>query len=122
MVNHSFVFTGLYGENDISSLIEESSKMQQFNHPNVLTLIGVCINLKSAPYIVMPYMAKGSLLTYLKKERSNIVLLTDSDNDDDVILKAKKLLLSMCLQVAKGMEYLVLKKFVHRDLAARNCM
>ena len=96
--------------------------MQQFNHPNVLTLIGVCINLKSAPYIVMPYMAKGSFLTFLKKERSNIVLLTDSDNDDDVVLKAKKLLLSMCLQVAKGMEYLVLKKFVHRDLAARNCM
>ena len=97
--------------------------MQQFNHPNVLTLIGVCINLGSAPYIIMPFMAKGSLLTYLKKERSNIVLITDSDNDDiDDVIKTKKLLLSMCLQVAKGMEYLVLKKFVHRDLAARNCM
>ena len=47
-------------------------------------LIGVCLDAGPAPYIVMPYMANGCLLDYLKRERKNIVL-TEIVDDDKVL-------------------------------------
>lgn len=56
--------------------------MKEFNHPNVLTLIGVCVDAGPAPYVVMPYMAKGSLQSYLKKERHHFILSEEEEEDD----------------------------------------
>ena len=47
------------------------------HHPNVLTLIGVCIDGES-PYIIMPLMERGSLLTYLKNDRANLLVQEES--------------------------------------------
>ena len=55
--------------------------MWKFNHPNVMTLIGVYIDGGPTPYIVMPFMANGSLLSYLKKERSKLIVPASTDHD-----------------------------------------
>ena len=74
---------GFFDQNEINKIMEESVKMKQFNHPNVMNLIGVCINAGPAPYIVMPFMANGSLLSYLRKERPNLLL--DETADEDLV-------------------------------------
>ena len=53
--------------------------MEMFDHPNILKLLGVCLDGGPAPYIVMPFMSNGSLLSYLKDDRDNIVLETPTD-------------------------------------------
>ena len=80
-------------ESNIDDLRKECLKMSEFNHPNVLTLIGVCLDGGPAPYIIMPFMENGSLLSYLKKERENLVLEFGTDEDvvriDDIRIKSK---------------------------------
>ena len=53
-------------------MIAEINKMKNLHHPNVMPLIGVCLDVGKGISIVMPYMANGNLLDYLKKERANL--------------------------------------------------
>ena len=134
----SIYSTGLFSCSDLKTLVEESLVMVHLNHPNVMKLIGICIDKQDTPYIVMPYMSLGSLLSYLRKNREELMVNTNEGNCERVksyqrilvivnmylpqMEKIQQRLLSMCLQVAKGMAYLSSEKLVHRDLAARNCM
>ena len=69
----------------MDKIIQESLKMSRFKHIHVMRLIGVCTDRGSAPYIIMPYMANGSLLSYLKREKRSI-LPPDQSNKDEVII------------------------------------
>ena len=71
----------IHSMNDLNNLVEECSKMAHFNHRNVLSLIGVCIDAGEAPYLVMPFMEMGSLLSYLRKERAQLTIKEGADND-----------------------------------------
>ena len=55
----------------MKNLIAESAIMKTFHHPNVLPLLGVCIDYDDEDVlkIVMPFMANGDLKTFLKDNR-----------------------------------------------------
>ena len=76
------ILAGNFDQLDVDEFIGESLKMSRFRHAHVMGLIGVCLDAGRTPYIVMPYMANGSLVNYLKKERINIVLLDDTEMDE----------------------------------------
>ena len=46
--------------------------MRDFDHPNVMKFLGMCFDAPEGyPYIILPFMANGSLLDYLKKKTSS---------------------------------------------------
>jgi hypothetical protein len=47
-----------------------------------MSLIGVCLDAGPGVAIVMPFMANGSLLEYLKKERDKLYLPDTSELED----------------------------------------
>ena len=44
--------------------------MKSFKHPNVLGLVGMCLNSPNGvPLMVLPFMANGNLKKYLQQAR-----------------------------------------------------
>lgn len=53
-----------------------------FDHFNILRLIGVCFDTRSnLPAIVLPYMAKGDLRTFLRAKRASMIS-SDAPKDE----------------------------------------
>ena len=64
----------MFGSSDLKHLVEESQIMSKFDHPNVMKLLGVTISQSKTLLIVMPFMAQGSLLSYLRKYRADLTV------------------------------------------------
>ncbi|XP_029310451.1 tyrosine-protein kinase Tec isoform X6 [Cottoperca gobio] len=86
--------------------IEEAKVMMRLSHPKLVQLYGVCSQQRPI-YIVTEFMEHGCLLNFLRQQRGSFSLGA---------------LLSICLDVSEGMEYLEANSFIHRDLASRNCL
>ncbi|OWK08766.1 hypothetical protein Celaphus_00015360 [Cervus elaphus hippelaphus] len=90
------------------AFLAEASVMTQLRHSNLVQLLGVIVEEKGGLYIVTEYMAKGSLVDYLRSRGRSVL-------GGDCLLK-------FSLDVCEAMEYLEGNNFVHRDLAARNVL
>ena len=105
-------------QESIKDFIEEAKLMFSFDHPNILTIYGVCM--EEMPYqIVFEYMDEGDLAHFLRKKSPLFCLQTNS-NDTTSLNKSQ--LLHICIQVVNGMKYLSSNHHIHRDLACRNCL
>ncbi|KAM4730461.1 tyrosine-protein kinase Mer [Anableps anableps] len=105
-----------FSQREIEEFLNEAACMKDFNHPNVIRLLGVCLEVGSEhfpkPMVILPFMKYGDLHSFLLRSRlgdSPRFLLTQT-------------LLRFMVDIALGMEYLSSRNFLHRDLAARNCM
>ena len=71
---------GFFDQSDIADFLKECLKMKAFTHPHVMGILGICLD-GQTPYVVMPFMANGSLHTYLRKHRVELLISEDEDSD-----------------------------------------
>ncbi|XP_059614456.1 uncharacterized protein LOC132260401 isoform X2 [Phlebotomus argentipes] len=112
-------------ENGCGGLKMEADIMRKLgSHPNVVTLLGACID-QEPHLLIMEFAMRGRLLSLLRAARSavhSVPQSTPSTTKTAAIPLSPRRLSGFAHDIARGMEYIASKRIVHRDLAARNVL
>ena len=68
----NFVMHDIDYDENLKSFVNECILMKKLDHPNVLPVLGICIEStheSGLPFMVLPFMCNGDLKSYLKKKR-----------------------------------------------------
>nr|XP_055204718.1 tyrosine-protein kinase Lyn isoform X1 [Gorilla gorilla gorilla] len=95
------------GTMSVQAFLEEANLMKTLQHDKLVRLYAV-VTREEPIYIITEYMAKGSLLDFLKSDEGGKVLLPK--------------LIDFSAQIAEGMAYIERKNYIHRDLRAANVL
>ena len=96
-----------------NDFVHEAVLVNQFDHPNILKLLGVCF--EEEPFcIAFEYMELGDLNKYLRNKAISVSQPKSNITTQQIV--------DMAINIAAGLEYLGGRHFVHRDLATRNCL
>uniref|UniRef100_A0A3Q3GP85 Focal adhesion kinase 1 n=1 Tax=Labrus bergylta TaxID=56723 RepID=A0A3Q3GP85_9LABR len=85
--------------------LQEALTMRQFDHPNIVKLIGVIT--ENPVWIIMELCTLGELRSFLQVRKYSLDLAS---------------LILFAYQLSTALAYLESKRFVHRDIAARNVL
>uniref|UniRef100_A0A3B5M1B3 receptor protein-tyrosine kinase n=1 Tax=Xiphophorus couchianus TaxID=32473 RepID=A0A3B5M1B3_9TELE len=102
-----------FSQREIEEFLNEAACMKDFNHPNVIRLLGMSTELCKISMLSLPLSVcvwKLALKIFPNRCQHLIHFLPTQT------------LLRFMVDIALGMEYLSGRNFLHRDLAARNCM
>ena len=111
-----------------SDFEKEASILAEFDHPNIVKLLGVCAVGKPM-CLLFEFMAKGDLNTYLRSNSPNGYMTRNGSTASGSQFSGGGNLritgieqANISKQICNGLVYLSDRKFVHRDLASRNCL
>jgi hypothetical protein len=89
---------------DPSRFLEEADTLKDYDHPNIVKLIGV---VTTKPIFILLELCKDELRVHLRQHESLLEVGT---------------LVRLASEAAEGLNYLHSKSWIHRDIAARNCL
>ena len=74
----SILCAALFSTSDMERLAKEVATMLSFEHTNVMSLVGVCLD-GDMPLLIMPFMFNGCVLDFVKHHREELLCINATE-------------------------------------------